>query len=112
MNVSAVSLRRSLQKHNLILVVCAGVIGIAIIFAVVIAREKKQVPGSPTPLEVDVVEVKQENVPLYSEWIGTTDGMINADIRPQVSGYLIRKDYREGAFVKQGQLLFEIVLRA
>ena len=106
MNVSSLSLRRTVQKHELIFVVCAGAIAIAIL-AIGIGREKKQVQQSPAPLEVDVVKVKQENVPLFSEWIGTTDGMVNADIRAQVSGYLIRKDYTEGAFVKQGQLLFE-----
>jgi multidrug resistance efflux pump len=55
-----------------------------------------------------VVQVQQQDVPIYSEWIGTTDGMVNADIRAQVSGYLLRKAYTEGAFVRQGQLLFEI----
>lgn len=62
----------------------------------------------PAPLQVDVVQVQQQDVPIYSEWIGTTDGMVNADIRAQVSGYLLRKTYTEGALVKQGQLLFEI----
>jgi membrane fusion protein (multidrug efflux system) len=59
-------------------------------------------------LEVAVVQVQQQDVPIYSEWIGTTDGMVNADIRAQVPGYLLRKAYTEGSFVKQGQLLFEI----
>src|SRR5262249_23018302 len=43
-----------------------------------------------------------------SEWIGTLDGMVNAEIKGQVTGYLLRKDYTEGSFVKRGQLLFEI----
>ena len=60
------------------------------------------------PLEVDVVQVRESNVAIYSEWIGTTDGMVNADIRSQVSGYLLRRNYTEGAFVRRGQLLFEI----
>jgi membrane fusion protein (multidrug efflux system) len=54
------------------------------------------------------VRVKQEDVPVYGEWIGTTDGLVNADIKGQVSGYLLRQDYQEGSFVKKGQLLFEI----
>jgi membrane fusion protein (multidrug efflux system) len=42
------------------------------------------------------------------EWVGTLEGYVNAQIQPQVSGYLIRQDYREGSFVRKGQLLFEI----
>ncbi len=56
------------------------------------------------PLEVDVVQVQEQTVPIYSEWIGTTDGMVNTDIRSQVSGYLLRRNYTEGAFVRTGQL--------
>jgi membrane fusion protein (multidrug efflux system) len=74
----------------------------------VIGRTKKPAPTTPAPLQVDVVQVQQQDVPLYSEWIGTTDGMVNADIRAQVSGYLLTKTYTEGAFVRRGQLLFEI----
>jgi multidrug efflux pump subunit AcrA (membrane-fusion protein) len=54
------------------------------------------------------VKVTQDDVPLYSEWIGTTDGMVNADIKGQVTGYLLRQDYKEGSFVKKGEVLFEI----
>src|SRR6266478_5129818 len=60
------------------------------------------------PLVVEVVRVEQKNVPIYTEWIGTTDGVVNADIKAQVSGYLLKQDYMEGSFVKKGQLLFEI----
>src|SRR6202007_2919970 len=52
--------------------------------------------------------VIQKDVPVQGEWIGTLEGYVNAQIQPQVSGYLIRQDYQEGAFVKKGQLLFEI----
>lgn len=57
---------------------------------------------------VEVVQVQQEDVPIYGEWIGTLDGMVNADVRAQVTGYLLKQGYQEGAFVKQGQLLFQI----
>jgi len=50
----------------------------------------------------------QKDVPIYSEWIGTLDGLVNADIKAQVSGYLLRQAYTEGSFVQKGQLLFEI----
>ena len=61
--------------------------------------------GSP---DVEVVQVEQKDVPIYGEWIGTLDGFVNADVRAQVTGYLLRQGYQEGAFVKKGQLLFEI----
>jgi membrane fusion protein (multidrug efflux system) len=60
------------------------------------------------PPDVEVVQVEQKDVPIYGEWIGTLDGMVNADIKAQVSGYLLKQDYIEGSFVKMGQLLFEI----
>jgi membrane fusion protein (multidrug efflux system) len=54
------------------------------------------------------VKVEQKDVPIYAELIGTLDGLVNADVRAQVTGYLLRQSYQEGAFVKKGQLLFEI----
>src|SRR6266852_852686 len=63
--------------------------------------------GAPPP-DVEVVQVEQKDVPIYGEWIGTLDGLVNADIKAQVSGYLLKQDYIEGSFVKQGQALFEI----
>jgi membrane fusion protein (multidrug efflux system) len=57
---------------------------------------------------VEVVRVKQQDVPIYGEWIGTLDGFVNATIKAQVTGYLSKQDYAEGSFVKKGQPLFEI----
>jgi membrane fusion protein (multidrug efflux system) len=57
---------------------------------------------------VEVVEVVQKDVPLYREWIGNLDGYVNADIKAEVSGYLVQQAYTEGTFVKSGQLLFQI----
>jgi membrane fusion protein (multidrug efflux system) len=64
--------------------------------------------SSGLPLEVEVVTVVQKDVPIYSEGVGTTDGMVNAVIKAQVSGYLMKQNYDEGAFVRKGQVLFEI----
>jgi membrane fusion protein (multidrug efflux system) len=50
----------------------------------------------------------QRDVPVHNEWVATTDGYVNAEIRPQVSGYVIRQDYKEGAYVHKGDVLFEI----
>jgi membrane fusion protein (multidrug efflux system) len=63
---------------------------------------------APPPPTVEVVRVEQKDVPLYTDWIGTLDGLVNADIKAQVSGYLQRQAYTEGAHVTKGQLLFEI----
>jgi membrane fusion protein (multidrug efflux system) len=60
------------------------------------------------PLEVAVTTATQRNVPIYGEWIGNLDGFVNAQIQPQVSGYLVRQDYHEGQQVHKGQVLFEI----
>ncbi len=60
------------------------------------------------PPEVEVAPVTQGNVPIYGEWIATLQGYVNAQIQPQVTGYLIKQDYREGALVHQGDVLFEI----
>ncbi|HSE87968.1 MAG TPA: efflux RND transporter periplasmic adaptor subunit [Candidatus Binatia bacterium] len=68
----------------------------------------KSEPPKPPPPEVEVVQVEQKDVPLSREWIGTLDGLVNAQIKPQVTGYLLRQTYTDGAFVKKGQLLFEI----
>ena len=68
----------------------------------------KASPPAPAPPEVSVMTVAPETVSLSSEWIGTLDGYVNAQIRPQVSGYLLRRSYQEGAPVRQGQVLFEI----
>lgn len=64
--------------------------------------------GRPPLLQVQVVEAAQKDVPIYKEWIGTLDGLVNADIKAEVSGYLIQQAYKEGTFVKKGQLLFQI----
>ena len=61
-----------------------------------------------SPLVVEVAPVIQKDIPIYSEWIGTMEGYVNADIKPQVAGYLLKQDYVEGSFVQKGQLLFEI----
>jgi membrane fusion protein, multidrug efflux system len=68
----------------------------------------KPQPQAMAPLDVEVIQVEQKDIPVYGEWIGTLDGMVNAEIRGQVTGYLLRQHYTEGSFVRKGQLLFEI----
>jgi len=68
----------------------------------------KSEPSQARPPEVEVVRVEQKDVPIWKEWIGILDGLWNAQIRPQVTGYLLRQTYTDGAFVKKDQLMFEI----
>lgn len=70
-------------------------------------REKQQTKTTPVPL-VEVATVTQADVPLYHDWIGVLDGLVNAQIRAQVTGYLLTQDYREGDAIKKGDLLFQI----
>jgi len=69
---------------------------------------KEEVAVAPPAPEVQVIKVEQRDVPIFSEWVGTTDGLVNAEIRAQVTGYLMKQHYREGAAVKKGGLLFQI----
>ncbi len=84
----------------------SAAICLAIIFSA--ACEKAAPPPPPPPPTVDVLTVLQKDVPIYREWIGSLDGDVNATIRPQVTGYLVKQNYREGDAVQKGQVLFEI----
>ena len=68
---------------------------------------KKEGPAALAP-EVEVTPVTQQDVSLYTECIATLDGYVNAQIQPQVSGYLMKQNYREGTFVHKGDVLFEV----
>lgn len=72
------------------------------------ACEKKEEAPKPGPPEVLVTEVAQQNVPIHEEWVAQLNGSNNADITPKVQGYLLKQDYRDGYFVKKGQLLYDI----
>ncbi len=70
--------------------------------------EKNAQAGKPGAVDVQVVQVEQKDIPIYGEWIGTLDGLVNADVKAQVTGYLLKQGYVEGSFVRKGQLLFQI----
>jgi membrane fusion protein (multidrug efflux system) len=64
---------------------------------------------APPPLPtVSVIQLAPETVQIGSEWITTLDGYANGQIRPQVTGYLLKRNYREGAMVRKGEVLFEV----
>jgi RND family efflux transporter MFP subunit len=69
---------------------------------------RSQARAATSMPEVAVAKVEARDVPMYSEWVATLDGYVNAEIRPQVSGYIIKQDYTEGSLVRKGQVLFEI----
>jgi RND family efflux transporter MFP subunit len=95
------------NKHRIQIGAAAFII--AAIVLITISREKSTAaaPPPPTP-EVQVAAVEQRDLPVNHEWIGTLNGLVNAAINAEVTGYLLRQDYAEGSFVHQGQLLFEI----
>jgi membrane fusion protein (multidrug efflux system) len=81
---------------------------VATLLVCVSGCEKSKPPPSPSPPEVEVITVVPQDVPVHQEWIGSLDGFVNAQIRAQVSGYLMSQNYKEGAFVKKGEVLFQI----
>ena len=80
----------------------------AAVVAVSAGCGKKTEAPPPPPPTVEVAPVTQKDVPVYSEWIGSLDGFVNAEIRPQIEGYLLRQVYKEGSLVDEGETLFEI----
>jgi len=87
----------------------AGLIVLAFVVTLGAGCERRVASASaPAPPTVEVTPAIQKDVPLEGEWVGTLEGYVNAQIQPHVSGYLIRQDYQEGGFVRQGQVLFEI----
>jgi membrane fusion protein (multidrug efflux system) len=70
--------------------------------------QQQAAPPPRPPLEVGVSSVIAKDVTTYGDWVSTLDGYVNAQIQPQVSGYLVRQDYREGSLVHKDQVLFEI----
>ena len=81
----------------------AAIMGVAVSHSA--AKPATQTPSSPV---VEVATVEQRDVPVYDEWIGTLAGQVNADVKAQVTGYLLTRNYKEGSFVRKGQVLFEI----
>src|ERR1700681_3862545 len=96
------------SKRNLV-IAGVGVLCLVALGVIVGARPNHvsgAQPGAPT--DVEVVQVEQKDIPIYGEWIGTLDGLVNADVKAQVTGYLLKQAYVEGSLVKKGQLLFQI----
>ena len=69
---------------------------------------KPQVAAVSPPTQVGAIKAIQMDLPVHVEWVASLDGYVNAQIQPQVSGYLIRQNYKEGSYVHKGDVLFEI----
>ncbi len=92
------------MRFYLAALLCIGCIA----FASGCANKSAAGPSTPPPPEVLVTAVVQRDVPIYGDWVATLDGYVNANIQPQVSGYLIHQNYREGSLVHKDEVLFEI----
>ena len=84
------------------------IIGCTFLLLAGIGCDGKGKAPPPSPPEVEVTGVVQRDVPIYQEWVAQLNGQVNAEITPKVQGYLLKKDYSEGFFVHQSQLLYEI----
>lgn len=103
--IEQLNVRRKRHSWNLL-----GFLMVLVFVTVLGAGCERKVASAPAPPapKVEVTPVIQKDVPVQGEWVGTLEGYVNAQISPQVSGYLVRQDYHEGALVKKGQVLFEI----
>jgi RND family efflux transporter MFP subunit len=85
----------------------AVVLTLALCIFVAGCNKSQATTATPVP-EVEVAAVVMRDVPVFSEWVATLDGYVNAEMRPQVSGYIVKQNYTEGSLVRKGQVLFEI----
>jgi len=94
------------RKHGILVIAAALLMAAVLAFR---SRTSSAVAAPvPQPPQVVVAAVEQRDLPVQREWVGTLNGLVNAAINAEVTGYLLRQDYAEGSFVHKGQLLFEI----
>ena len=103
---------RKTPKSNYFAALTQLAAGTSLIVAIMLSSgcEKEKAPAAGPP-EVEVVTVTQKDVPITREWVSTLNGFVNADIRAQVSGYLLKQTYTNGAYVKKGTQLFQLDAR-
>ena len=97
----------SILKLRHVVWASVGLVGVVLLLSVNHLGAKPTKQATPPPV-VEVATVEQRDVPIYGEWIGTLAGQVNADVRGQVTGYLLTRKYKEGSYVRKGELLFEI----
>ena len=97
------------EKSPSLIVETLPIVALLAMASCVLVGCQNQNAAAPMPApEVEVAAVVQKDVPIYGEWVATLDGYVNAQIQPQVSGYIIQQSYKEGSFVRKGQTLFRI----
>jgi RND family efflux transporter MFP subunit len=94
---------RSASKRKAALIITT----LALLIVAAGCKEKEAAPPPPVP-DVEVSAVVMKDVPIYHEWVAVLDGFVNAQMQPEVTGYLLSQKYKDGTFVHKGQLLFEI----
>jgi membrane fusion protein (multidrug efflux system) len=105
-NIYAAGANRELPSGQTAAAFCMAIVTL---FVVTLSACKGKAPAvAPPALSVQVVEAEQRDVPIYGNWVATLDGYVNAQIQPQVTGYLVKQLYREGSYVLKGQVLFQI----
>ena len=98
----------SSKKSRAVLLAAGSAALVALLSAGVTGCSRSEAKPAAGPIPVSVVKVRQSNVPLIGNWAGTLDGFVDAQIQPQVTGYLVRQEYREGDRVAKDQVLFQI----
>jgi len=97
------------EKSPSLIVETLPIVALLAMASCVLVGCQNQNAAAPMPApEVEIAAVVQKDVPIYGEWVATLDGYVNAQIQPQVSGYIIQQSYKEGSFVRKGQTLFRI----
>jgi len=100
---------KNTRKHGIVVIAAVLLMGAVLAFR----SRASSTAAAPVlqPPQVVVAAVEQRDLPVQREWVGTLNGLVNATINPEVTGYLLRQDYTEGSFVHKGQLLFQIDAR-
>ncbi len=82
--------------------------GLGVVSAISGCKPKAAAAAPAAPADVEVMRPIQRDEPIYAEWVGSLDGLVNAQVRAQVSGYLRKQVYNEGTMVRAGDPLFEV----
>lgn len=67
--------------------------------------------GPPPPMPVSVVEVHQQDIPLYTEYAAQTYARDMVEVRGRVDGFIEQRLFQAGSDVRAGQLLYTLDLR-
>src|SRR3954451_7032576 len=99
---------KSFVKPKLFIWAIVGFVASATLVITFTKLVAKPVVKTPPPPEVEVASVEQRDVTIYEQWIGTLAGHVNAEIKAQITGYLVTRNYNEGSYISKGQLLFQV----